>query len=452
MGFSSFRLNVLWRVLVVLALCLAVVWGWLETQWLATPIVCAALLVLATLALIRYLERTAREMAGFLNFIASHDFSIAVSIPHKEGVFRELEQAYRVLTGEFRRLNLQKASDHRYLEAVVEHAGVALVCFEDEAVTMLNDRARRLFGEPHLVSLKSFERIDPRLEGLLRQLGHDERSLISVNRGEDRLQLVIYATTFDLLGRHFKLVSFHNIRDELDRRETDSWQKLIRVLTHEIMNSVTPIISLSQLVRDTIKDDGGGTPAFRALTPQDQEDMLRSVSAIHARSLALLEFVQAYRNFARLPDPVLGEVDVAALFARVATLMAPDLAAQHIALESHCEPPGLALQADAQQIEQALINLVRNAAEALAGCPAPRIELRGTRDGAGYVMLQVSDNGPGIDPAHLENIFVPFFTTKRHGSGVGLSITRQIMQAHSGIVTARSPSAGAGSVFSLRFQ
>jgi two-component system, NtrC family, nitrogen regulation sensor histidine kinase NtrY len=452
MGFSSFRLNVLWRVLIVLALCLSVAWGWLAMKWLVTPVVCAALLALATVGLIRYLERTARELTGFLNFIASHDFSVAVSTPHKEGVFKGLEQAYRILTGEFRRLNLEKASDHRYLEAVVEHAGVALVCFEGEVVIMLNDRARRLFGVPHLVSLKSFDRIDARLPELLRQLGHDERSLISVSRGEDRLQLVLYATTFDLLGRHFKLVSFHNIRDELDRRETDSWQKLIRVLTHEIMNSVTPIISLSQLVRDTMMDDGGGTSAFRAPTPQAQDDMLRSVTAIHARSLALLEFVQAYRNFARLPDPVLGNVDVPALFERVATLMAPDLAAHHIALESHCEPQGLAVQADAQQVEQALINLLRNAAEALAGRPSPRIELRGMRDEAGCVLLQVSDNGPGIDPAHLENIFVPFFTTKRHGSGVGLSITRQIMQAHSGFVTVRSPPGGGGSSFTLRFR
>src|SRR5262245_6011457 len=293
MGFTSFRANVLLRVAIFAALCLVLVWGLVNTAWVATPLVCAALMFLCVFELIRYVERSTRDFTNFLNFVAHHDFSTPVTLPFKGQVFGELQEAYRVLASEFRRLNLQKAANHQYLEAVVEHVGVALCCFDDEGmVTMMNEPARVLFGMPHANSLRSFSRVDERLPDLLQQLGDGERTLLSVRRGEDTLQLVLYATTFELLEERYKLVSFQNIRDELDQQEIDSWQKLIRVLTHEIMNSVTPIISLSGVIRETMIDERG-TPTFRTLTPQEHHDMLRSITAIHTRSSGLLDFVQA---------------------------------------------------------------------------------------------------------------------------------------------------------------
>jgi nitrogen fixation/metabolism regulation signal transduction histidine kinase len=317
-------------------------------------------------------------------------------------------------------------------------------------VTMMNEPARRLFGVPHLNSLRSFGRIDERLPELLKKLGDEERTLLSVQRGDDTLQLVLYATQFELLEQKYTLVSFQNIRDELDRQEIDSWQKLIRVLTHEIMNSVTPITSLSGLIRDTLIDESHAPPAFRALSLPEQSDILRSVTAIHTRSTGLLEFVEAYRRFARLPRPVFADVDVGVLLERVRTLLSQELEAQHIVLDVRCHEPGLSVRADAQQIEQVLINLLHNAAEAVADRTAPRIELRGVRNEQGAVVLQVIDNGAGIDPAHLDSIFVPFFTTKRNGTGVGLSVSRQIMLANRGTISVRSM-AGDGTTFTLKF-
>ena len=161
-----------------------------------------------------------------------------------------------MLSAQFTRLNLQKAANHQYLEAVVEHVGVALVSLDDTGqVAMMNERARRLFGQPHPLSIKSFARFDSRLPELLERLDDSDRDLLRVQRGDDTLQLVLYCTCFTLLDRRYKLVSFQNIRDELERREIESWQKLIRVLTHEIMNSVTPIISLSKLIQETLAAD-----------------------------------------------------------------------------------------------------------------------------------------------------------------------------------------------------
>jgi two-component system, NtrC family, nitrogen regulation sensor histidine kinase NtrY len=451
MAFTNFRANVLLRVAVLVALCLALVWSLLNTEWLATPTACAALLVLSVFELIRYVEKTSRDLTSFLSFIAHHDYSSPVSIPYKGRVFSELQHAYRTLTGEYRRLNLQRAADHQYLQAIIEHVGVALCCFDsDGLVEMMNEPARRLFEVPHLHSVRTFSRVDERLPQLLLQLADGERARLGLQRGDDTLQLVLYATTFELLGKRYKLVSFQNIRDELDRQEIDSWQKLIRVLTHEIMNSVTPIISLSRLIRETMIDDEQTPPTFRALQPQEQGDMLRSVTAIHARSSGLLDFVQAYRSFAKLPPPMPEDLEVEPLLERVRTLMSQEVDSGRILLRFECAEAGLRIRADASQIEQVLINLLRNSVEAVAESQNPRVEVRALQNDQGRVVVQVIDNGPGIAPEHLDNIFVPFFTTKRNGTGVGLSVSRQIMHANRGLISVRS-TLGAGCVFTLIF-
>ncbi|HEY0340851.1 MAG TPA: ATP-binding protein [Steroidobacteraceae bacterium] len=451
MELNNFRANVFLRVVGFAMLAMALAWSLLDTHWLATPFLCGTLLLLGVAELIFYVERTARDFTHFLTFVAHHDFSIPLSLPYQGRVFQELQNAYRLLSGTLRQLNLQKAANQEYLEAVVEHVGVALCCFDNEgAVSMMNEPARRLFGVPHLNNLRSFSRIDARLPDLLQQLGDGERALTEARRGDETLQLVLYATTFELLEQRYKLVSFHNIRDELERRETDSWQKLIRVLTHEIMNSVTPIISLSRLIRETMIDDSRSPPAFRALNTAEQDDMLRSVTAIHTRSSGLLDFVQAYRSFAKLPPPLFATVEARILLERVRTLMSQEVDIQRITVDVQCEP-GLSIRVDAQQAEQVLINLFRNAVEALEGVSDPRIELRGLRDPQGKVLLQVADNGTGIAAEHLDNIFIPFFTTKRNGTGIGLSLSRQLMHANRGFISVRSE-VGVGTVFTLKFQ
>jgi signal transduction histidine kinase len=404
--------------------------------------------VLAVTELIRYIEKTTREFTSFLSFVTHNDFSVPVPTQHKGGAFDELEAAYRLLTGKFRHMNLQKAADHQYLEAVVEHISIALVCLDEQNnVKMINSPVRRLFGLPYLNSLRSFARIDARLPDLLERLDDGERTLFAVRLGDETLQLVLYATRFTLLDRRYKLVSFQNIRDELDQREIDSWQKLIRVLTHEIMNSVTPIISLSKLVSETLVDGDG---SLQAMTRQEQDDLQRSVAAIHARSSGLLDFVQAYRSLTNLPAPVFAEVQVVSLLERVRTLMSQELAERNVPLVLTCDDATLVFRADPGQMEQVLINLLRNALEALADVAGPRIELRAQRDERGKLLLQVVDNGPGIDPAHLDSIFVPFFTTKRNGTGVGLSISRQIVQMNKGFISVRSEPGDCA--FTLKFR
>jgi two-component system, NtrC family, nitrogen regulation sensor histidine kinase NtrY len=446
MAYSNFRLNVAARVALLVACIWIATWGRLDAHWQVTPLVAGLLVALLVTELIWYIERTQRELASFLSSIAHQDYSVPVSELHKGRVFDELEDAYRVLSAQFTRLNLQKAANHEYLEAVVEHVGVALISLDDTGqVAMMNERARLLFGQPHPISIKSFSRFDRRLPDLLERLGDSDRDLLRVQRGDDTLQLVLYCTCFTLLERRYKLVSFQNIRDELERREIESWQKLIRVLTHEIMNSITPIVALSKLIQETLGEVHGADAPI--LTAGERSDLQRSAHAVHSRSSGLLEFVRAYRSFASAPVPTIAEVAVCPLLEGVGTLMAEALATRQVTMEIQCAD-GLAVHADVRQIEQVLINLTRNAIDALTETAQPHILLRAASNEQDRVLIQVADNGPGIDPAHLDNIFVPFFTTKRGGSGVGLSISRQLVQANHGFISVK-PGEPSGSVFTL---
>jgi two-component system nitrogen regulation sensor histidine kinase NtrY len=452
MRFESFRLNVAARALLLFGLIAIAAWSATNTAWQVTPIACGILAVVLLAELIRYVESVNREFAEFLSFVAHDDFAANPTLARKGRVFRELESAYRLLTGKFRSLNLQRAANHRYLEALVEHVSVALICLDGAAtVTLMNREAKALFKTPHLASLKSFGRIDPALPAAIGELANGGRALIGVKVGDETLQLALFATEFDLLGERYKLISFQNIRDELEQREIDYSQKLIKVLTHEIMNSVTPIISLTKLIRDRLVDEKTGELSVQGLTGDEQQDLGRGLASIHSRGSGLLKFVQAYSVLTNLPRPSVADVDVAVLLGHVHALMAPALEADGAELQVQLNGANLSVRADPQQIEQVLINLLKNAAEALAGRPGGRVVLRGTRDDHGKVLIQVIDNGPGIDEVHVDNIFLPFFTTKRSGSGVGLSVSRQIMALNKGMLTVKT-APGAGSEFTLRFR
>jgi len=451
MGFENFRLNVAARAVALFGLIALATWSATNTAWQVTPIACGIFAIVLLAELVRYVESVNREFAQFLSFVAHDDFAGSPPLARKGRVFRELESAYRLLAGKFRSLNLQRAANHQYLEALVEHVSIALICLDAKgAVKLMNREAKTLFKTPHLASLKSFGRIDPTLPAAIEELADGGRALISVKNADETLQLALFATEFELLGERFKLISFQNIRDELEQREIEFSQKLIKVLTHEIMNSVTPIISLTKLIRDRLVDEKSGELTMNLAT-EEQHDLTRGLASIHSRGSGLLKFVQAYSVLTNLPRPSLAEVDVAALLDRVHALMAPVLEAEGIALQVQAVGAHLTVRADPQQIEQVLINLLKNAAEALAGQKEGRVILRGARDDHGKVLIQVIDNGPGIDAAHLDNIFLPFFTTKRAGSGVGLSVSRQIMALNKGMLTVKT-APGAGSEFTLRFR
>jgi signal transduction histidine kinase len=262
------------------------------------------------------------------------------------------------------------------------------------------------------------------------------------------MQLLLSGTTFKLQGREFTLVAFKNVSHTLEETETEAWQKLLRVMTHEIMNSVAPIASLADTLRRDLRRELELAPALSPSERSLLDDVAEGIAIIQHRSEGLLRFSQVYRDFSTIAPPLLTTVYVPELFDHLRRLMAGQLAEGGIELVTTVVPGDLQIQADLRLMEQVFINLVLNAAYAVRGCAHPRIELRAQAQESGRVLLEVIDNGTGIPDDVLDSIFIPFFTTRNGGTGIGLSLAKQIMHLHGGSIKVRT-APGEGTAFLL---
>jgi nitrogen fixation/metabolism regulation signal transduction histidine kinase len=262
-------------------------------------------------------------------------------------------------------------------------------------------------------------------------------------------QLTISATEIVLAGKLEKLVSLQNIQSELDGVQLQAWQDLVRVLTHEIMNSITPVTSLAKTAAELV-DDAILKLGEHPEVSEELADVKSAVETVARRSEGLMQFVQSYRRLTRLPAPKQQRIQLSELFANVEQLVAAEWAEKEIELSLRVEPSSLELTADPDMLEQVLLNLLQNAEHVLAGRDPARVNLVGSLSRQGHVSVEVSDNGPGVSADIAKRIFVPFFTTRREGSGVGLALTRQVMLAHGGTATLGTSDSG-GAKFTLRF-
>lgn len=444
MEYKYFRWNVVVRIAIILALGYSAVYVLTQTHFWLVSFWLALALIITLVNLVKYVERSRRELAYFLLAIKQGDFTNTYHYKKES----DLNYAFHEINTVMKDLRNEKASNLLYLQTVVEHVRVAVLCFDaDYKVQLVNKAARELFQRPHLTSVNSLAIVSPQVVDKIQSMESGERELIKVQIGGHLNNLSVLVTTFKLQGETFKLVSFQDIKSELEEKELDSWQKLIRVLTHEIKNSVIPISTLSDVILQMIKD-GDETPDLSKLDEESVEDLIGGLETIETRSKGLANFVKTYDQLTKLPQPEFQAVKVTKMIERVQSLFKPDL--EHRNIRMHLfSPDNLEIQADPDLIDQILINLVKNAMEALQGQPDGLIRITAANDDNG-VTLQIRDNGPGISDEILENIFVPFYTTKESGSGIGLSLSRQIMRLHRGNITVQSQE-GEGTSFVLRF-
>lgn len=277
---------------------------------------------------------------------------------------------------------------------------------------------------------QAFDRVKNGLADQFRNLTPGKQDMVKLVREHEILSLSIRAAEFKLQEKHIKLISLQNIKNELDEQELDSWQKLIRVLTHEIINSVSPITLSSSTLVKMFEEDG--KPKLMSALEQEQiENALKGLQAIHKRSKGLSRFVESYKSLTKIPNPVLGIVKAEALFDQILVLMENNIATHAIQIDSSVIPADLAINVDEKLIEQVLINLIKNAIEAGKGRNDFKIELKAFEE-KGSVKIIISDNGPDISSEVIDNIFVHFFTTKKDGSGIGLSLSKLILRKHGG--------------------
>jgi signal transduction histidine kinase len=449
-----FRFQCFVRVLALALSIAAFVLVLARTRLYAVDVLLGLAILYQVLSLVLYVERTNRELARFLLALRYHDFSLTFKDEKLGGAFDRLRQAFTEIMDSFRKVRMEKEEHYQYLQIIVQHVGIGLLAFQGNGdVELINPAAKKLFRVPFLKNIKALESFSPELLRTLQTMRPHQRALVKVEVDGDVLNLALYSREFKLRDQRFTLVSIQNIQSELEEKEIESWQKLIRVLTHEIMNSITPIASLASTIDDLIEEGSGPRRAEQAGDDARGEalaDIHHAAQTIQKRSRGLLQFVDAYRNLTLIPQPRPETFPIGELFKRVEKLMAPQVRERVRDFRSSVEPEDLRLFADPALIEQVLINLLLNAAQAVAGQEYARISIAAYQDGQARILIQVKDNGPGIPPENIDKIFIPFFSTKDGGAGIGLSFSRQVMHLHRGSISVHSRP-GEETVFTLRF-
>ena len=421
-----------------------------STGWYVSMTLLAAAAIAQVTLLMHVSTRSGREVARFLDSIAFDDTSASFTALSRDSSFADLGAAMTRVLDQLRQGRAEREEQAQYLQTMFAHVPVALISVDEHgAVQLLNLAARRLF-ENSCAGTQHFARYGEAFATGMDALLPGNSVIVRMERGTGTLQLKAAATGVMLGGTRRRLISLQNIETELTAQELVAWQTVIRVMAHEVMNSLTPISSLAASAQDLVEDVLAEMPADdpRRAPLADAGEALETMAR---RSEGLLHFVQNHRRLTRRMVANLDIVPVRRVFTRLQRLLAQELAARHVELATRVAPETLEISADIELLDQALINLMRNAMEALREEKTGQITLSAFQDGDGHVVIVVADNGPGIPPDQRDKVFVPFFTTKRQGSGVGLTLVRQIASVHGATVGISETQGGGGTTVSLRF-
>jgi two-component system nitrogen regulation sensor histidine kinase NtrY len=441
MGFSRFRSELIIRILLLTGTIFVFVYLVNKTQLTFTTIAVLLFAVVQIMLLIRHVDKTNQLLNSFLQSIRYSDFTRTFQVESTDSSLNKLKTTLNEVIRDFQSVRAEKEESYHYLQTIIQHIGIALIAYQrDGSVELINNATKRLFQVRNLPNIQVLSSYSHELVQKLLTIKHGENALVKVRDKDDLLQLSIYGTEFKIHNRNIMLVSIKNIQHELDDKEMESWQKLIRVLTHEIMNSITPISSLSSTVNGLINDiiERAGANEQNVEITEELQEISSALSTIQKRTEGLIQFVNTYRNLTRIPTPNFTIFQVSRLLNNIYELHRAELEALNIECTLIVEPPTLELSADEMHIEQVLINLIKNSMHALEHRTNARIQLRAFLNRRGKITIQVVDNGPGILPEVLDKIFIPFFSTKPLGSGIGLSLSRQIMRLHGGSLNAFS--------------
>lgn len=452
---KNFRFGVIWRVTFLVGTIALWLFLLFRTEYYVSMTLLFFVIIMEVIQLVKYVERTNEKLTRFLNSIRYSDFSRAFPDHGLGSSFESLNKAFSKVIEEFKRERSEKQEHFRYLQTVVQHVGIGLISFNHRGeVELINTAAKRLFQIPTLRNIKTLGEISEPLLNAVQALKGGNRTLVRVMIDNETLQLAIYATEFRMHNDLYKLVSFQNIHTELEEKEMEAWQNLTQVLAHEIMNSITPISSLSDTVYMLLEQKSVEKNDHYSIDKEAIQDVKEALDTIKNRSQGLMRFVNSYRDFTQIPEPNYEHFPVKELLLRLRNLNKGEAEAQNVEIEVSVDPETLEVTADPHLIEQTLINLMKNAFRVLEKVENAVISLKGFIDSDGRVVIQVQDNGPGISKENMHKIFIPFYSTGKPaaggGSGIGLSLSRQIMRMHKGTLTVKSEK-NKGTTFSLRF-
>jgi nitrogen fixation/metabolism regulation signal transduction histidine kinase len=427
-----------------------VVWLLLQPGYYSATLLSSIVLALLVAELWRYVSRTNREVARFLDAVRFADYSQRFNFEKAGSGFASLGRTFTAIIEEMRERRTDQESEMRHLKALIEHIPVPLMTVHaDDAITLQNNAARRLFGSTHVTRVNDLRQFGAGFARAVDEAIPGDRELVTFTVEGAEYQLTLAATEIIINTDRERLISLQDIQSEIDATQADAWQDLVRVLTHEIMNSITPVTSLAQtaaeLVDDIVRETGPESPIAEEL-----EDVQSAVATVARRSDSLMQFIDSYRQISRLAPAEKKRVALGDLFETATSLARAEWDDPRVALSTSIEPSGLYVYADRDLLEPVLLNLLRNAWQATKGQEQPSIELRGALNRRGNTVIEIRDNGHGVPDDIATKIFVPFFTTREGGSGVGLALARQVMIAHGGFIRLGQKS-DAGTTFTLTF-
>jgi two-component system nitrogen regulation sensor histidine kinase NtrY len=436
----SKRLNINIIIRVTLIVALTILLGFLvfEKQSARFSIICSVLIIILTVSLITFLNRTNRNIRFFFDSVKNDDSNLSFPDDIKSRSLKELHQSMNKVNRQIQNLKIENRQQEQYFKKILELLATGIITYDSEGfIHHANSAAKKLLTLEILTHLQQIERVDTHLLRTIQNLKPYERNLVAVNTKQGEIQLLLKSTTFGSSGNELTILSIQDIKHELDEKEVESWMRLIRVLMHEIMNSITPITSLSESLLN-VYSSGDKQISPSEVTDKKIATTLQGLNVIKEQGKGLMSFVESYRKLTHIPKPVMKLFRVSELFSRVKVLTDSLEKGKNTDISFSIEEPDLKILADEYLISLVLINLVKNAVEANENNPHCKISITAGCDLNDHKEICVTDNGPGISRENIEEIFIPFFTTRESGSGIGLSVSKQIMSAHGGTLKVRS--------------
>jgi two-component system, NtrC family, nitrogen regulation sensor histidine kinase NtrY len=438
MVLNRFLLWLTIRTCLILVTLMAIAYSFTQFELIYTPIVLGAVALFQVNELWRFIRRTNDNLTKFLQAIQTRDFTVGFRQDRIDPSEKRLHKAFHLILDTIQESELSRQAQYLYLQGIVEHIPTGIIAInEREHIDLINPEAQTLLDIPNVANWKNLKTENSEAMAQLLQLSHGESRLleITINGNKKYLSVSLYA--FKLLDKSIRLFTIKDIANEIDQKELEAWIKLTRVLTHEIMNSVTPLLSLTETMIMVLKHPDGQPKKVADLTDETIADMVESLETIQLRSKGLLQFVEDYRRFTRVPQLQLEPIPLVDMIQSINLLVASELKKAGIATTIQPGAEEVTINGDRKLLEQVFINLVTNSIHALAGIESPTLDWR-FRTTDRWVEISLKDNGIGIDADKLEQIFIPFFSTKKEGSGIGLSLSRQIIYRHKGRINVYS--------------
>jgi two-component system nitrogen regulation sensor histidine kinase NtrY len=447
MIFNRYEWQLVLRVIIMFITLAAMSWLLINAQYLYSAVL-VPVVVYEVIELIRFHQKAQDEVEQFVESIHYRDFSRHFDERRAPNELKPLRKGFNEINSTFKLISRERETQYYYLQKILELVDTGILSYEEETgeVAWINESFKKLLGIPYLKTISSLQKREEKLYDEVISLKSGDSKVVSFTRDRQIFKVLVSSSLLRTEDKLYKLLAFQNVSEALDETESKAWSKLLNVMTHEIMNSVAPISSLADTLKNRLQNiDRSGLP-----NTDDLEDLELGIDTIKRRSEGLLKFTESYRNLNKITKLDLEKVLVCDLFENLNTLMQPTLEKKYIELDIIIRDLSLAIQIDLNLIEQVLINLLINAIEAVKERDEPQITLSAELQPNNKTVIKIADNGIGMPPDIIEKIFIPFFSTRKTGSGIGLSLCKQIMLLHKGNIQVQSVE-GKGSVFILTF-